>query len=209
MAGSSIDLGAANEKANAVLLTWYPGARGGKAVAELLLGKASPSGKLPLTFYYNSQLDEMPDFTDYSMKDRTYRYFTEEPMYPFGFGLTYGDVYVKSACAEKTETGYAVTAEAVNAGSVDTQDVVQVYCQNEGSRNAPVNPRLCAFQRVCLKAGETAKITLHVDAKQLLVVNDQGERVSEGKIVFYAGMGQPDALTKKLSGHEAVRIDTL
>jgi len=209
MAGSSIDLGAANEKANAVLLTWYPGARGGKAVAELLLGKVSPSGKLPLTFYYNSQLDEMPDFTDYSMKNRTYRYFTEEPMYPFGFGLTYGDVYVKSACAEKTETGYAVTAEAVNAGSADTQDVVQVYCQNEGSRNAPVNPRLCAFQRVCLKAGETAKVTLHVDAKQLLVVNDQGERVSEGKIVFYAGMGQPDALTKKLSGHEAVRIDTL
>jgi len=141
--------------------------------------------------------------------NRTYRYFSGEPLYPFGYGLTYGDVSVKSASVQKTDAGYAVTAEVINAGKADTQDVVQVYCQNEGSANAPLHPRLCAFQRVCVKAGETVKVTLHVDAKQLLVVNDQGGRVSEGKAVFYAGMGQPDALTKKLTGHEAVRIDTL
>ena len=81
MAGSAIDLSAAQEKANAILLTWYPGAGGGKAVADLLFGKASPSGKLPVTFYYNKALEEMPDFTDYSMKNRTYRYYSGTPLY--------------------------------------------------------------------------------------------------------------------------------
>ena len=208
IAGSSIDLGDAADKANAVMLAWYPGARGGKAVAELLLGKASPSGKLPLTFYRNEQLDEMPAFTDYSMKGRTYRYFEGEPLYPFGFGLTYGDVAVKNASAERCECGcWKITAEVENAGKVCTQDVVQVYVQNEGSPNATTNPRLCAFKRVNCPAGETVKVELCVYDKQLLVVNEAGERVEEGKPVFFVGMGQPDQLTEKLTGHKAVRVE--
>ena len=207
-AGSSIDLGDAAEKANAVLLSWYPGARGGKAVAELLLGKASPSGKLPLTFYRNEQLDDMPAFTDYSMKGRTYRYFEGEPLYPFGFGLTYGDVAVKTASAERCECGcWKITAEIENAGKTCTQDVVQVYVQNEGSQNATTNPRLCAFKRIDCPAGETVTVELCVYDKQLLVVNEAGERVEEGKPVFFVGMGQPDQLTEKLTGSKAVRIE--
>ena len=89
MAGSAVDLSVAQEKANAVMLTWYPGAGGGRAVADLLFGMASPSDKLPVTFYHDAALEEMPAFTDYSMANRTYRYFDGEPLYPFGYGLSY------------------------------------------------------------------------------------------------------------------------
>ena len=204
MAGSAIDLQDAGEKANAVLLPWYPGARGGKAVAEILLGKASPSGKLPVTFYRNAQLDEMPAFTDYAMKGRTYRYVENEPLYPFGYGLTYGDVSVTAAKAKKTDDGVAVSVTARNEGSADTQEVIEVYCQNAGSENAPRNPRLCAFARVGVPAGESVTAELAIPGERLMVVGEDGRRVTEGELVFYAGVGQPDALTERLTGHKAV-----
>ena len=204
MAGSAIDLQDAGEKANAVLLPWYPGARGGKAVAEILLGKASPSGKLPVTFYRNAQLDEMPAFTDYAMKGRTYRYVENEPLYPFGYGLTYGDVSVTAAKAKKTDDGVTVSVTARNGGSADTQEVIEVYCQNAGSENAPRNPRLCAFARVSVPAGESVTAELAIPGERLMVVGEDGRRVTEGELVFYAGVGQPDALTERLTGHKAV-----
>ena len=204
MAGSAIDLQDAGEKANAVLLPWYPGARGGKAVAEILLGKASPSGKLPVTFYRNAQLDEMPAFTDYAMKGRTYRYVENEPLYPFGYGLTYGDVSETASKAKKTDDGVAVSVTARNGGSADTQEVIEVYCQNAGSENAPRNPRLCAFARVSVPAGESVTAELAIPGERLMVVGEDGRRVTEGELVFYAGVGQPDALTERLTGHKAV-----
>ena len=99
MAGRAIDLNYAQDNCNGILLAWYPGARGGRAIADLLFGKESPSGKLPVTFY--KDLEGMPEFTDYSMKNRTYRYYTGEPLYPFGYGLTYGKCVVNSVTAEK------------------------------------------------------------------------------------------------------------
>ena len=204
MAGSAIDLQDAGDRANAVLLTWYPGARGGRAVAELLLGKASPSGKLPVTFYRNEQLGEMPAFTDYAMRGRTYRYVEAEPRYPFGYGLTYGDVHVTGASAQRVEDGVRVRVTVRNDGAADTQDVAQVYAQNAGSAIAPRNPRLCAFARVTVPAGASVAAELFIPQERLLVVNEAGERVEEGDIRLYAGMGQPDALTARLTGHEAV-----
>lgn len=207
MAGSAIDLGEYGQRANAILDVWYPGARGGKAVADLLLGKVSPSGKLPVTFYHNAQLDDMPDFTDYAMAGRTYRYFVGEPLYPFGYGLTYGDVSVTAAEADAVDGGWRVTARVRNEGSVETQDVVQVYVQNEGSVHAPRNARLCAFRRVTCPAGETVLAEMMVPASALLVVDDEGNRVAEGKPVCYVGMGQPDSRTKALTGHDSVKIE--
>ena len=207
MAGSSIDLGEAGEKANGVLLTWYPGARGGKSVADILLGKVSPSGKLPLTFYRNDQLALMPDFTDYAMTGRTYRYFEHEPLYPFGYGLTYGDTQVTGAAAKEKDGGYVIRATVRNAGSVDTEDVVQLYVHNVGSANAPVNPRLCGFKRVTVPAGAEVEVEIPVAAERLLVVNDEGEYVAEGTPVFYAGVSQPDPLSEKLTGHKCVKIE--
>ena len=205
-AGSAIDLQQAGKRANAVLLGWYPGARGGKTVADILFGHVSPSGKLPLTFYHNEQLSLMPDFTDYAMKGRTYRYFEHEPLYPFGYGLTYGDAYCVSAAAEEEGDRIVVTAVVKNDGRA-TQDVVQVYVQNEGSENAPRNPRLCAFRRVALEAGEEKTARLEVLKKNLLVVNDAGEKVEEGKIVLYVGTSQPDKRSLALTGHACVKIE--
>ena len=205
MAGSAIDLGKAADDANAVLLPWYPGARGGKTVADILFGKVSPSGKLPLTFYHNDQLALMPEFTDYSMKGRTYRYFEHEPLYPFGYGLTYGDVSVQEAKAEANDEKIIVHAKVKNAGAA-TQDVVQVYLQNEGSENAPRNPRLCGFARVNCPAGQMIDVTIEVEKKRLLVVNDQGEYVSEGTPVLYVGVSQPDDRSLALTGHACVKI---
>ena len=202
MAGSAIDLGDAAERANAVLLTWYPGARGGRTVADILLGRVSPSGKLPVTFYHNDQLSRMPEFTDYAMRGRTYRYLEEAPLYPFGYGLTYGDCRVTSAA--RAEGG--IEAEVFNAGARDTDEVVQVYAQNEGAANAPRNPRLCAFARVRVPAGQRVKVTLPVDAQQLKVVDAEGRFVDEGEIAFYVGLGQPDARTEALTGHREIRL---
>ena len=202
MAGSAIDLQRGAEDANAVLLTWYPGARGGRAVADILLGATSPSGKLPVTFYRNEQLAKMPEFTDYAMTGRTYRYVEEAPLYPFGYGLTYGDCRV----AEARRTDAGVEAVIENAGGMDTDEVVQVYAQNEGSANAPRNARLVAFRRVHVPAGARATVALEIPAERLKVVDGEGRLVDEGRVALYVGLGQPDARTEELTGRAAVKV---
>jgi len=206
MAGSAIDLGEMAKRANALLLTWYPGARGGEAVAEILLGHVSPSGKLPVTFYHNSQLETMPAFTDYSMRGRTYRYLVDEPLYPFGYGLTYGDVSVQNAGIREDGEDYLIDAFFHNAGARDTEEVIQVYCDNIGSVNAPRNPRLCGFQRVMSRGGGKGIVTIPIAKERLMVFDPQGEPIHEGTPVFYVGTGQPDSLTQKLTGHQSVRL---
>ena len=203
MAGSAIDVSEAQEKAGAILLTWYPGAGGGKAIADLLFGKASPSGKLPITFYRNEALAEMPDFTDYSMTNRTYRYYTGKPLYPFGYGLTYGDVTVTGLTA--TRDAAQVTLE--NRGRA-TEDVVQLYIRDNGSCDAPTNPILCGFLRVALDAGEGKTVQVPIDPAALTVVNEAGQRVpGSGSWTLYAGMGQPDHRTRELTGRMAVSVE--
>ena len=206
MAGSSIDLGEAAQRADAVLITWYPGAQGGKTVADILFGKVSPSGKLPVTFYHNEDLAAMPDFTDYRMAGRTYRYLEKQPLYPFGYGLTYGDVTVQDADAQQEKNGWRVTAVLCNHGGMDTQEVVQLYLQNEGSSHAPTNPRLCAFARVTCPVGKPVAVSLWVSNRQLTVVDEQGKHCEEGTPVFYLGTGQPDARTQQLTGHPSLRL---
>ena len=203
LAGSAIDLSEAQEKASAVMLCWYPGAGGGKAVADLLFGKVSPSGKLPVTFYHNDALAEMPDFTDYSMKNRTYRYYTGTPLYPFGYGLTYGDVNVTGLTADRTAA--AVTLE--NRGAA-TEEVVQLYIHDNGSAHAPTNPILCGFLRVTMGEDETKTVTVPIDPAALTVVNDAGERIpGSGSWTLYAGLGQPDERTAQLTGKKALSIE--
>jgi hypothetical protein len=116
-------------------------------------------------------------------------------------------VYVSGVSAQATEDGFTVEAAVTNDGTVDTQDVVQIYCQNNGSANAPKNPRLCAFQRVTCPAGSTVKVALTVAKEALKVVNDNGELVEEGSPVLFAGVGQPDSRTAALTGHEALSIE--
>lgn len=201
LCGSSIDLSAAQEKADAILQAWYPGPHGGKAVAEILFGQVSPSGKLPVTFYYNEALDTMPVFTDYAMTERTYRYYTGTPLYPFGYGLTYGDTAVVSISANRQAAKVTVR----NDGAA-TEDVVQLYCRDEGSALAPTNPVLCGFARVSLARGEEKTVEIPLHDKAFTVVNDRGERLpGSGNWTLYASFGQPDKRTEELTGKKAVK----
>jgi beta-glucosidase len=203
LAGSAIDLSAAQEKADAVLLGWYPGAGGGRAIAELLFGKVSPSGKLPVTFYRNEALAEMPAFTDYSMAGRTYRYYLGEPLYPFGYGLTYGNCAVTGLTADRTEACVTVR----NHGPRDTEEVLELYLHDEESPFAPPNPVLCAFRRVFLAAGEEKVLTVPIGAEAFTVVNDAGKLIpGSGRWTLYAGFGGPDARTEALTGQKALSV---
>ena len=199
MAGSAIDISEIADRAAAVVQLWYPGARGGKAAADILFGKRSPSGKLPVTFYYNSALEEMPAFTDYSMKNRTYRYYEGKALYPFGYGLTYGDTKVLFVTADETEARVVVR----NDGR-ETEDVLQLYIKDMASPDAPVNPVLCAFRRISLNQGEEKEITLKLPARAFQVCNAEGEWVpGSGKWTLYASFGQPDERTRALTGKKA------
>ena len=214
LAGSAVDLSFADEHVNAILQVWYPGARGGKAAADILFGTCSPSGKLPVTFYRD--LDGFPAFEDYSMKGRTYRYLEKAPLYPFGYGLTYGRVAVKSASlADASVSGraeadrdIAVKAVLENAGEYDTDEVLQAYIHAEDSAFAPLHPSLCAFARVSLKAGETREVSLTVPASALTIVDEEGRRYVDGKrFSLYVGTSQPDDRSAALTGMRPVKIE--
>ena len=203
MAGSSIDPDGAQDRANALLLSWYPGAYGGKAVAEILFGKISPSGKLPVTFYRNSALSEMPDFTDYSLKNRTYRYYSGSPLYPFGYGLSYGNCFAESVSGDRN----TVQITAVNKGDMDTEDVLELYLQDEGSDPAPPNPVLCGFSRVKLAAGERRTFEMKIDPTAFTVITEEGKRIpGNGPWTLYAGFGGPDLRTRELTGNGSASL---
>ena len=216
MTGSAMDMGYADEHFDAVLQLWYPGARGGKSAADILFGKASPSGKLPVTFYESDA--KLPEFTDYHMKGRTYRYLEGKAMYPFGYGLTYGDVEVteahiqgsvdwKDALEKPTETAFTVTLKAGNGGAFDTDEVLQLYLQNTDSSYAVKNPALCGFKRVHIKASEMIECTIEVKKRALTVVNEKGERILDGNnFILYAGISQPDERSRELTGKGCIEI---
>ena len=204
MAGSAMDIRMAQnaDNAGAILNAWYPGALGGRAVAQMLFGECSPCGKLPITFYNST--DDLPDFKDYSMANRTYRYFSGDVLYPFGYGLTYGGVQVTDVVFDPVAK--VVSATVQNIGKTVTKDVVQVYIRAE-SAFAPKNPRLCAFIKDDFKPGETKIIKVTVPDEAFTVINDEGERVFGGpQFELFTGTGQPDKRTEELSGRKSVRV---
>lgn len=208
LAGSAVDVSEAQEKAAAVLQTWYPGAGGGKSVADILFGKVSPSGKLPVTFYYNDDLEHMPEFTDYSMKGRTYRYLERKPLYPFGYGLTYGDVQVENVETAGEAGDVQLDICVKNHGACETEDVVQVYVKDMDSVYEVKNSRLCGYQRVKLQPGEEKNISIFLPKEVFYVVNEQGERLLDGKhFRLSVGTSQPDERSRELTGKDPVSIE--
>lgn len=211
MTGSAMDLRVADAKADAVVQCWYPGARGGKDIAEMLFGDYSPSGKLPLTFYESTE--DLPDFCDYSMKNRTYRYFEGTPLYPFGFGLTYGDCFAQSIAAEKTFDadgnfdGAVLTVKVKNNGKV-TEDALQIYIKDENYPLAVRNYSLCGFKRVSLAENEEKEIRIQLDKRAFTSVDEDGNRAVYGdKFTVFAAFAQPDARSEALTGHKAVSTE--
>lgn len=212
MAGSAVDISAAQEKGAAVLQAWYPGAQGGKSVARVLFGQVSPSGKLPVTFYYNEDLERMPEFTDYSMKGRTYRYLDRKPLYSFGYGLTYGNVQVEDARIEgfsgEDEENIALLVQVENKGTVDTGEVIQVYLKNLDSPYAVKNQSLCAFRRISLKAGEEKEVRLVIPKRAFEIVDEEGKRKMDGRRYrLFVGTSQPDERSFELTGTRPVKIE--
>ena len=209
MTGSAMDLREADEKANAIVQTWYPGARGGLDVAKILFGLEAPSGKLPVTFYDNTE--ELPEFTDYAMKGRTYRFFDGKVLYPFGYGLTYSDTAVTDAvvCKAAAADGCAdVELEITvrNLGGRATQDVVQVYVHDDEYELAVPHPQLSWFSRVSLEPGEEKKIRAAIPARAFTSVDADGERALRSrKFSVYAGVSQPDERSCELTGHACVK----
>ncbi|NJM94748.1 MAG: hypothetical protein HC842_08880 [Cytophagales bacterium] len=179
--GSPMAIPEVHELADAVLLAWYPGEAGGQAVADVIFGDVSPSGKLPVTF--PKSLDQLPPYEDYSMKGRTYRYMKTEPLYPFGFGLsystfTYGPLNLSKNQITEGEN-IEVRVKVSNTGSVAAEEVVQLYLSDvEASTTTPISS-LKRFARVALQPGQSQEITFVLGKNDLLLVNEAGERVLE------------------------------
>ena len=153
--GSAVDLRMAQDKAAAVVQAWYPGALGGLAIMDVLTGRVSPSGKLPVTFYNDAA--DLPDFTDYSMAGRTYRYFTGDVLYPFGYGLTYGSCRAVGPLElDFADDGAYVRLYVENTGSVDTREVVQIYVKS-GSRIRPHQPGAVRLQARVRQGGRARR----------------------------------------------------
>lgn len=192
--GSALGVNWADKNVPAIVEAWYPGGQGGAAVARLIAGDFSPAGRLPMTFYRSA--DQLPAFTDYSMKGRTYRYFKGEALYPFGYGLsythfTYAPAKV-SAAKVKGDGQVTVSVNVTNSGSVDGDEVVQLYLSHPGEKDAPIRA-LARFDRVHLKAGETKTVSFTLDSRALSTVNADGSRtVKPGKVNIWLGGGQPE-----------------
>ena len=164
--GSAIAFGSVEGQYDALLQAWYPGQGGAKALAEVLFGDYNPGGKLPVTFYRSN--DDLPDFIDYSMKNRTYRYFTGQPQYAFGYGLSYTTFSVGqgklSAKSMKKNGKVTVTVPVTNTGKREGTETVQVYVKRLGDEGAPIKA-LKGFQKLSLKAGETKTATIALDGE--------------------------------------------
>jgi beta-glucosidase len=207
MNGSAMSINWEKDNVPAILEAWYSGEEGGDAIADTLLGDYNPSGRLPVTFYRG--IDQLPDFHDYSMKNRTYRYFNGEPLYPFGYGLSYTRFsYSGLELPDHVDAGKPVSVRfrVTNVGDRSGDEVVQLYLRpapNAKVREiAPGQPMprviLAGFDRIALAPGASRTVTLTVKPEQLLLVNEMGERnLQPGDWQVFVGGGQPDLSGKR------------
>lgn len=182
--GSAISIPEIHELADAVLYAWYPGEQGGQAIGDIIFGKHSPSGKLPVTFV--NTIDDLPPFEDYDMQGRTYRYMDVEPLYPFGFGLSYGDIQYSNVEVDKTKfrkkDKLNVMATVSNKSDIDVEEVVQVFVSKKNKSQRDEHMALKAFKRIKLKAGESQKVSFQLDAKAFSMYDDNGNlQLNKGK----------------------------
>jgi len=202
MNGSALGVNWINEHANAVLDAWYPGEEGGAAVAETLSGKNNPAGRLPVTFY--TSVDQLPNFEDYGMANRTYRYFTGKPLYPFGYGLSYTKFsYSDLSVAPTVAAGQPLSADVTvtNSGKLAGDEVVQLYLQFPSMKGAP-RVALRGFERVHLEPGASQKVHFDLKPRDLGMVTEDGNPIiAQGDYTIRVGGGQPDTAAPGVTGH--------
>jgi beta-glucosidase len=185
--GSAVAIDSAAAGATAVLSAWYGGEEAGTAIAETLAGVNNPAGRLPVTFY--KSLDQVPAFSDYSMKGRTYRYFKGEPLYPFGFGLSYSTFAYSGLSAKRTASGAEIRATVKNTSSREGDEVVQLYMSGGSEEEAPIRT-LRGFQRIHLGPGERREVKFTLAPEDL----------PKGKVEISVGGGQPVGSTPHVKG---------
>ncbi len=200
--GSAVAVNWANEHVPAILESWYPGEEGGTAIADVLFGDYNPGGRLPVTFY--KSVDQLPPFTDYSMQGRTYRYFKGEPLFPFGFGLSYTKFSYSNlrfnAKAVKAGGSITVSAEVQNIGDRAGEEVVQLYISDEASSVPTAIRSLAGFKRIRLERGEKRRISFILTPQQMSLIDDSGRRVIEpGKFMVSIGGQQPGVTGQAVS----------
>ena len=199
--GSALALNWENDHVNAILNAWYGGQEGGTAVADVLFGDYNPAGRLPITFY--KSVDQLPDFQDYSMKGRTYRYMTQTPLYPFGYGLSYTTFDYKNAklSKDKIASNESVTLsfDIANTGKMDGDEVAQIYIKNPNDPAGPLKA-MKAFKRVNVKAGSEQPVSIQLEPKAFQSFNDntQTMEVRPGKYQILYGGSSDDKTLKKI-----------
>lgn len=201
LSGSALSIPWADEHIPAIVQGWYPGAQGGRAIAEMLFGEFSPEGKLPVTFYRTSE--ELPDFTDYNMKNRTYRYMNTEALYPFGYGLSYTDFELTNISVNTNEVvqGKEVicTASIKNTGKISGAETLQVYIKVK--KEGTPNWQLKGLNKVYLMPGEQKTINITLKNEAFGLYDNNGKLVlHEGEYEIFIGICQPDARSIKLTG---------
>ena len=207
MNGSALAVNWANDHANAILEAWYSGEEGGTAIAQTLAGANNPGGRLPVTFYKG--VEQLPPFEDYAMKNRTYRYFTGEPLYPFGYGLTYSKFEYSNMklSSAQLEAGNPLTVEVdvKNASSRAGDEVVELYVNFPKLPGTPLRA-LRGFNRVHVEAGEVKHVKLALQPRDLSYVNEAGDRmVAAGDYVITAGGGQPGTSAAQADARLSIR----
>ena len=193
--GSALAVNWAQEHASAIIEAWYPGEEGGTAVADVLSGAYNPSGRLPVTFY--KSIEQLPSFSSYSMAGRTYRYFTEQPLYPFGYGLSYSTFRYEKGEVESAQIAaggtVSISARVTNTGKSAGDEVVELYLSHPGVDGAPIRA-LAGFQRVHLDAAESKTVKFSLHDRELSIVNPDGvRRIVPGEVKVWIGGGQPVA----------------
>jgi beta-glucosidase len=207
MTGSCVDLRKSSKKTDAIIQAWYPGQFGGQVIAEAIFGEFSPSGRLPITFY--NDMSEIPPFDDYRMDNRTYKFFNGNPMYPFGFGLSYGKVeYYRirlSSAKIKLGDNLKVSIKCINRGKMDVKEVVQVYLSDDNATTRVPKRKLVAFKKIDLPVNEEQSLTFTIKADDGAVITDSGERIIEpGTFTIHVGGFQPDLRSMKLAGYDCL-----
>ncbi len=203
--GSSLDLSEYDDKASAMIQAWYSGQRGGDALADILFGKVSPSAKLPLTFYYND--DPIPEFTDYHMAGRTYRYITKKPWYPFGFGLSYTSFAYSDAIITEEDERIKLTFKVENTGGYKADEISEVYIRYKGDAFEKPNHQLAAFKHISLAPGEKKENEIYLDKESFASVLEDGSRkILEGAYTVYVGGSQPDERSYELTKLKPLEI---
>lgn len=192
--GGAVSVPWANAHLPAILEAWYPGQAAGTAIADVLFGDYNPGGRLPVTVYRS--LDDLPGFHDYDMTNRTYRYFTGEPLYPFGYGLSYTDFAYRNLRLSRETLAdgqtLAVTVDVQNVGQRAGDEVAQLYLRHLNASIPAPRHSLQGFQRLALQPGETRRVTFTLESRQFSLVSAAGERVLEpGEVQIFVGGGQP------------------